>query len=68
MFLRISPFKHMRSFFAHLTCLLLMSFYLPFVNLIPSAFFIFSNEEDKQILRLRLIMEIILDACQVLSV
>ena len=68
MFLRISLLKHMRSFFAHLTCLLLMSFYLPFVNLIPSAIFKFSNEEDKQILRLRLIMEIMLDTWQVLSV
>ena len=38
-----------------------MSFYLPFVNLIPSAIFKFSNEEDKQILRLRLIMEMMLD-------
>ena len=67
MFLRISLLKHMPSFFAHLTCLLLISFYLPFVNLIPSAIFKFSNEEDKQILRRRLIMEM-LDTWQVLSV
>ena len=67
MFLRIFLLKHMPSFFAHLTCLLLISFYLPFVNLIPSAIFKFSNEEDKQILRRRLIMEM-LDTWQVLSV
>ena len=47
-------------YFKHLpvkTCLTYLfrcRFYLPYINLIPSGIFGFSNEEDEQILRLRL--------------
>ena len=34
----------------------LCHFYLPYINLVPSGIFRFSNKEDKQILRLRLII------------
>ena len=31
--------------------------YLPYINFIPTVIFCFSNEEDEQIFRLRVIME-----------